>query len=326
MTSVALVGCGDHGARVLLPVLGALGVRIAGVHDVDARRAEAVATQWAARRLASVTNALEAADGIVCALPGPAHHDVVQEALAADRDVFVEKPPAMSLRQVEDLMGRERDSAARCTVGLNFRFSDGVQELRRIVSSGEYGGPVHVRVVHLARKPRRTLWGEPLDHSLFFAQGIHAIDLGHLFIGDAQVAAAHRLSVEIGVAIAATLTGRDGTRAEIIVGSCASALRHHVEVFTSSGAVLSLTDLSEITVMPGGATGRWRDASQGRCVAWRRSPLATGHRTAGYEGEIAAFVAGVTEGRCNVAASLADAARTFRTFDAMLERANGRPS
>jgi len=320
VTDVTIIGCGEHGTTVLLPALHAAGARIVGLHDADIDRAAAAAERCGIPKLlGSIDEAIDAGDAVVCALPGPAHHDVVDKALTRGRFVFVEKPPAVTLRQVEALIATESQSTATCAVGLNFRYSAGVEELLRIASSGTYGRPVHVRVSQFARRPQRTLWGEPLlSHSLFFAQGIHVIDLAHVLLGDAEVSTAAQLAVAGGAAISATLRGAHDVVGEVIFGSCASELGHHIDVIMSSGTILALADLCELTLQPGD-NGAPHDApSRGRGVIWRRSPLAVGYRHAGYEGELTAFLANVAGDGDVAIPTLQDAARAFRTFNAML--------
>jgi predicted dehydrogenase len=315
---VTLIGCGAHGADVLLPSLHAAGAHVVGVHDADVDRARKVADRWHVPRVfRGVDEAIESADAVVCALPGPEHFNVVDHALRANRFVFVEKPPGVSLREVEALAGREETSRARCIVGLNFRFAEGVVRLRRLLDHGQHGPVDRVRVSQLASKPRGSLWGEDSPaHSLFFAQGIHAIDLVHVLLGEAELTAARRLPVGAGVAIEASLQGAHGALGDVIFGSSASAFTHLVEVVMASGARVSLTDLSELATATAARDGSERD----RCVLWRRSPLSTGYGHAGYQGELDAF-ARILAGQTNDGApSLRDAARTFRTFNAMLAR------
>jgi predicted dehydrogenase len=327
VTDVAVIGCGDHGTTVLLPALHAAGARIVGLHDADEGRAAAAARRWGTPKLlGSIDEAIDAGEAIVCALPGPAHYDIVDRALTRGRFVFVEKPPAVTLHEVEALIATERCSTARCAVGLNFRFSAGVQELLRIASSGVYGRPVHVRVSQFARRPQHTLWGEPvLTHSLFFAQGIHVVDLAHLLIGEAEVSTAAQLPVAGGAAISATLRGTADVVAEVIFGSCASQLGHRIDVVMSSGTILALADLCELTLLPGENGGRHDTSSCGCGTIWRRSPLAAGYHHAGYEGELAAFLARVAGDGDAAIPTLQDAARAFRTFNAMLDCA-GEPA
>ena len=189
---------------------------------------------------------------------------------------------------------RPSTSRARCVVGLNFRFAEGVVRLRRLLDDGRYGPVTHVRVSQLASKPRRSLWGEDCrSHSLFFAQGIHAIDLLHVLLSQAVLAGAARAA-----------GGRRRGHRSLPMGRAwrpwrgglrfLHTISHRVDITMASGVTLSLVDLSELTT----ATTA-QDGSQCDCrVLWRRSPLSTGYGHAGYQGELDAFakiVAGQTD-------------------------------
>jgi predicted dehydrogenase len=315
---ISVIGCGEHGSEVLIPSLRSIGADIVGVRDLDPVRAAQAAARWTIPNTwSSAEEAIETADAVVCALPGPVNFEVADLALAHGKFVLVEKPPGVTNQQLEALRSREASGTATCGVGFNMRFCDGVRELRHLASGGKYGRIAYARVTQLARKPHKTLWGEPLLHSLFFAQGIHAVDLLHLLIEDLEVCAARRLDVESGAALVAGVRGRSGVGGEVIFGSCAGSLNHRVDLMMSSGAWISLTNLNLLTV----TTGVSSNASKPPVfeeVIWGRSPLASGFRAAGYEGELAAFVATV-EGRPDpLLGSLDDAAATFETFNGML--------
>lgn len=192
----ALVGCGGVGrkrARALL----ALGSRhdLLAVCDADPERAAAVAALFPGAavetdfRVAVETDGVEA---VVVATTHDALAPVARVALEAGRHVFVEKPVARSLDEVEELRGLlDLRSAPRrvVQVGLNHRYHPALREARRLVDEGALGELMFVRARygHGGRLGYESEWranpalsggGELVD------QGIHLIDLSRWFLGD----------------------------------------------------------------------------------------------------------------------------------------------
>ena len=105
------------------------------------------------------------------------------QALKAGKDVFSEKPPALSARQVEDVILAERASQGRKLMyGFNHRHHQSIQRMKQIVDAGELG-----RVLWM-----RGRYGKEVDQSFFqgwrakpelagagilLDQGIHMLDL-----------------------------------------------------------------------------------------------------------------------------------------------------
>ena len=53
-------------------------------------------------------------EAVVVATPVPTHYELRKRALEAGKHVFVEKPPAMTRAEMEDLVATGRGSAASC--------------------------------------------------------------------------------------------------------------------------------------------------------------------------------------------------------------------
>lgn len=325
---VGLIGCGDHGVNVLLPAALGAGLHVVGVHDINLKRLQVVRRRWSDIEAYDDSRRLRdrgGLDGMLVALPGTENSSTAIAALADGLSVFVEKPPGVSRSDVAALAEAEAASSGRCVVGLNFRYATGLQKLREVMADGPYGDPLHVRVVHAGKKPLASLWGEPeLLHGLFFAQGIHAIDLATVLSGDIWLETAHILPVKRGAALRFTYLTDNGT-GEVLTSSSAAGLAHRVEILTSSGALLTLMDLNELLVQPGvpNSPGRLHPGSQ---VLWRRSPLANGFESAGYSGELAAYramLAGETPDQ--QPAGCGNTLRLFDLFDEAMARVGRQP-
>ncbi|MGH4017954.1 MAG: Gfo/Idh/MocA family protein [Pseudonocardiaceae bacterium] len=325
MVRALLVGCGSHGGEVLLPAALAAGIHPVGLVDPELVRAKALAEQWGvANAYASIDDVPTVnVDAAIIALPVAHHAAYITWALNSDLHVFVEKPPATDLTQLRALADQVSTSGRVCCVGMNFRCAEGVQILCQRLASGRHGAATYVRVVQVARKPLEPFGaGLSMEASLFYAQGIHAIDLALSLAPTAKTITGQQVRVNRGRLC--VIVGEDqhtGTRAEASFGSSAAGLYHQVDVFCDSGDLLSLRNLSELLYLPHGGEPDVADYPGAR-VLWRRSPMSVGYTAAGYTPELASFKAqtlGETSHLGSRAAVLTDLLPVYEAFDALLE-------
>jgi predicted dehydrogenase len=125
----ALRACGDR-------------VELVAVADVDAGRATSFAREWDVPRvhpgLAEVLEH-EKPDVVHVCTPPRYHVPLALECLAADVNVLVEKPPALSLSEVDQLVAAERTSTGRVATVFQHRFGTAAIRLRRMVAEGVLG-------------------------------------------------------------------------------------------------------------------------------------------------------------------------------------------
>ncbi|TDU87204.1 putative dehydrogenase [Kribbella voronezhensis] len=127
--------------------------RLVAAVDVDLGRAEAFAKTWdvpaAYPSLAALLAAGDVDLVLLCTPPG-SHVPLAAECLAAGVDVLVEKPPTLSLNELDELLELESRSTARVICVFQHRFGSGAVRLRRLAADGLLGRPL-VATCH-------TLW------------------------------------------------------------------------------------------------------------------------------------------------------------------------
>lgn len=200
---LALVGCGGVGLK-RARALRAPGSQheVLVVCDVVPERAAAVAALFPGAIGVTDYRAaveLEGVDAVVVATTHAALAPVARTAIEAGRHVFVEKPAARSLAEVEalrDLLAREGAPRVVVQVGFNHRYHPALQEAWRLVDGGALGEPMFVRARygHGGRPGYESEWradpvvsggGELVD------QGIHLIDLSRWLLGEFARASGH---------------------------------------------------------------------------------------------------------------------------------------
>ncbi len=137
---VAVVGCGQWGKN-LARVLHRLGA-LRWICDTDPRRllevGEGLLGVRSTARIADVL-ADKHARAIAIATPAPAHFSVARTALAAGKDVFVEKPLALSSADGAWLVAEAGKRQAILMVGHVLRYHPAIVRLKQLVDAGELG-------------------------------------------------------------------------------------------------------------------------------------------------------------------------------------------
>lgn len=137
----AVIGYGSAGSRHA-HLLAARAFDVA-VFDPDETRQRAAA--GAGLAAGSLEHVLASADLAVIASPNHLHRSHLEEALAAECDVLVEKPIAIESAGLERLLGEARAAGRIVGVGCNLRFVHAVEEARELVGSGALGRVIRAR-------------------------------------------------------------------------------------------------------------------------------------------------------------------------------------
>ncbi len=81
----------------------------------------------------------ESLDAVVIATPVPTHYQLARSALAARKHVLVEKPPAMTAAEMDELVALATEQGRVLMPGHLLLYHPGVEKLKALVDSGELG-------------------------------------------------------------------------------------------------------------------------------------------------------------------------------------------
>lgn len=138
--SVVVIGSGYWGKNLVRNFHGL--EALFGVCDSNSSVLADVRKQYpACRAFTSFSQVLESQDvkAVAIASPAEAHETMVREALLAGKDVFVEKPLALSTAAGEELVALARTQNRILMVGHLLWYHPAVLKLKELVSSGELG-------------------------------------------------------------------------------------------------------------------------------------------------------------------------------------------
>lgn len=136
-----VIGWGYWGPKIARNLNSLPHAMVAMVADTDARRLTAFAVNqpWV-----QITTHIEDifrsdVDAIVIATPVSTHFQLAREALLHGKHVLVEKPLTANVSEAEELVALAQEQQRVLMVGHTFVYNPAVNELRKLVQSGELG-------------------------------------------------------------------------------------------------------------------------------------------------------------------------------------------
>lgn len=246
MPSIALVGCGYWGKNLArtLAQLGALRLVCEGS---DAGRQQAARLAPGVPVSDQFDQALDKGiDAVVLATPAETHFPLAARALQAGKDVFVEKPLALSLEHGMQLVELARRSGRILFVGHLLLYHPGVVALHELIRAGELGQ------LHFLRSHRLSLGKVRLQENVLWSFAPHDIAICLRLADESavQTAAFGGVFLQPEIADVCTLDIRfaSGAQAHILV-SWLYPFKEHRLVAVGARRMACLDDVSKKLVL-----------------------------------------------------------------------------
>jgi predicted dehydrogenase len=146
MIHAAIVGLGRWGRNLVEASLGHDGLKIVRAVEPDIKVAQTFCTQHGLELSADLDAVLadNAIDAVLLATPHSLHPAQVIACAKARKQVFCEKPLALSRADAARMFDACRQAGVTLAVGHNRRFWPSMRALRDIVAGGELGTILHV--------------------------------------------------------------------------------------------------------------------------------------------------------------------------------------
>jgi predicted dehydrogenase len=176
-------------------------IRLAAACDVDEARARATADAAGGEvRVFGDVQALLAEPGIpavLVATPNFTHKQIVLDALAAGKDVFCEKPMALTVADCDEMIAAAERQGRKLMVGQVLRLITVFSEVRRLVADGVIGKPFAMRILRCAARrtgegPWAAAWRARRQNTggLLFEVNVHEFDFMRSIMGEAAAVSA----------------------------------------------------------------------------------------------------------------------------------------
>jgi UDP-2-acetamido-3-amino-2,3-dideoxy-glucuronate N-acetyltransferase len=213
---VALVGCGYWG-RNLARNLHQMG-RLAAVCDPSPEVLAGLRTEYPGLRLERRFERLlerPAVRALAIAAPAAQHYELASRALAAGKDVFVEKPLALRVSEAEELVAQARRGGRVLMVGHLLEYHPAIRELHKLVAAGELGR------IHYVYSTRANLGKVRREENILWSFAPHDVSVILLLLGvlpeSAQTSGQHYLQHDVADVTLTFLSFPGRARAHIFV-------------------------------------------------------------------------------------------------------------
>jgi predicted dehydrogenase len=257
---VALVGFGPHMLSCLLPALRLLEIPVA---CVISRHPQAVREQ--ARRLGiphslegiEALASIEGVRAVIMAVNAAAHPELIRALAPAGLPLFVEKPLARTVAELQALTDQLGDAAGPLMVGMQKRFAPAYLQAKRLIDEQRLGAltQAHYR---LHTGPLGGPQGGPQGGADFLLEvGIHALDLLLHLMGPLELIGARSVRRDNRLSVTALLASESGATATLQMGELGGwrQLNERLELF-GVGHQLTIDNLVDVQWQrPAAATG-----------------------------------------------------------------------
>jgi len=184
------------------------------------------------------------------------HSQFIEEAAAAGKHIFCEKPIDFSLERIDQALAAVDKAGVKLQIGFNRRFDPSFKKVREMVASGQIGTP------HILRISSRDPQPPPISYvkvsgGIFLDMTIHDFDMARYLMGDEieEVYAAGGVMVDPAIGEAGdidtaviTLRYRNGAIGTIDNSRQAVyGYDQRVEVFGSKGCALAYNNKPDTT-------------------------------------------------------------------------------
>ena len=175
---LAWIGCGTHATQMLLSQWLRMDVELVALCDNNPVNLQSAARQFGVKRL--YTDAQEMIgsgniDGIGMAVGPQQHYEFTLAALKQGLPVFMEKPPASTATQAQQIMRASEKAQQPVLVGFMKRYSIGNRMAHTIIESGDFGNVFGLSGYYMTAP---GYFKGSVDYSNFFLHHcIHYMDL-----------------------------------------------------------------------------------------------------------------------------------------------------
>ncbi|HTK07038.1 MAG TPA: Gfo/Idh/MocA family oxidoreductase [Ktedonobacteraceae bacterium] len=139
--NIAIVGCGNIAGRYATTLQPYPHIHLLGATDVDLPRAEAYVAQHGGKLYASLEEILadDAVDLVVNLTIHHAHASVIAQCLRAGKDVYSEKPLALSAQEAQELVALAAETGRRLSCAPMTILGEAQQTAWKLIRDGRLG-------------------------------------------------------------------------------------------------------------------------------------------------------------------------------------------
>jgi len=187
--NIAVIGTGRMGSvHVANLVRHIPQANLAAICDIRLEVAQALAQDLGISRVEQNYYELLAdpsIEAVLIATSTNTHARIIQDAAAAGKHIFCEKPLALELEDVDQALAAVENAHVKLQVGFNRRFDKSFQKVHKIVESGQIGNPCILRITN--RDPELpAMEFLRVSGGMFLDMSIHDFDMARFQVGEVE--------------------------------------------------------------------------------------------------------------------------------------------
>ncbi len=188
---IGLVGCGGQSFRNLIPTFQYAPIELIATCDINTSRAQAFARQFGALNyysdLLDMINTEDLDAVLLSTGYSPDGHPLYPkqagQVLRSGCHVWIEKPPAASVQEIEELHEIEQETGKKVGVGFMKMFSPGAAKIKSIMEDESFGRPTSLYLRDPEMLPPFDKRSEPKTMKFFLDHIVHPVSLIHFLMG-----------------------------------------------------------------------------------------------------------------------------------------------
>jgi predicted dehydrogenase len=175
-TIIAQIGCGYWGPNLLRAFTSLPDVHVKWVAEMSEARRRFAASQFTKSKTTESIDVIlndPAVDAVVIASPAETHADLAVRFLEAGKHVFVEKPLATTLEDVDRIANASKASGKIVMTGHTFLFNPAVRYVKELLDQGDLGEVYYIYSQRLNLGQVRTdvnAWWNLAPHDISILQ------------------------------------------------------------------------------------------------------------------------------------------------------------
>src|SRR4030066_1349815 len=185
--NIAVIGTGRIGSFHTRNLVRSIHeANVVAVCDIRLEVAQAVADELGIERVVKDYHELvedKNIEAVLIATNTNTHAFIVKDAAKAGKQIFCEKPLALDLADIDDVLETVEKTKVKLQVGFNRRFDKSFQRVREIVASGEIGRPCIVRITNRDPQPPSLEYAKT-SGGMFLDMSIHDFDMARFQNGE----------------------------------------------------------------------------------------------------------------------------------------------
>lgn len=218
--NVGIVGLGYWGPKLVAKFQSLSNANVSVICDLDEGLLKEVQASSSVSGTTDVKKLLDGSvaevDVVVVATPPKTHFDIARMVLEAGKDVYIEKPMAVSLKEAEALNNLAKEKNRIIFIDHTFCYDDAFKTIKSQFKNGAYGEIIHSRFEWLGARSK------PLGPDVLWDSGPHVFSALVYFIDKTPVTLRMKVLNKIpatGIvsAIQGSISFDDGSQSEVFL-------------------------------------------------------------------------------------------------------------